>query len=109
MNVRRVRRQIDDAVDAVISRMGTYDIDNEAINDGAELNVEFRIDDDLYRSVEVTSLYICSDKERVYKNIEAMIMARLQEAATVINREAECDFIEGMTKRQKKEYYAAIA
>lgn len=105
-----MRRAIERAVDALISRMGTYDIDVEKIGKSdAEINVEMRIEDDVYRQISVVSIYIYRDNERIYKNIEQYVLERLEKAAEDYNRNTEADYIEGLTKRQRRDYYAWMA
>lgn len=106
--ISQTRRLIDKSVSAIVSRMGTYDTDFEPLG-GAELNVEFRTDDDPYRMVELVDVYIASDKERRYSNIEDMIRERLKEAASDVNREMEADYVERLTTRGRRNYYADIA
>lgn len=107
--ITQTRRAIDKAVDAIISRMGTYDIDLEKVGHTGEINVEFRIDDDLYRRVEVADLYLYTEKERELVNLERMIRARLEEAAEAYNRETEADYLERLTSKGRRAYYADIA
>lgn len=106
--IEQIRRAIDNAVDEIISRMGTYDIDLAKIGD-AELNVELKNEYDPCRRVEVTDVYIISDNERRYENVEGMIRERLEEAASDMNREMEADYVERLTARGKRDYYANIA
>lgn len=107
--ITQARRAIDKAVDALISRMGTYGVDFEAIRDGAEINVELIIDDDLYRRVEVADLYLYSDKERQFSNIEKMVRKRLEEAVEAYNRETESAYMEGLNRGERQRYYAWLA
>lgn len=107
--ITQARRAIDKAVDALISRMGTYGVDFEAIRDGAEINVEYTIDDDLYRHIELVELYVYSDKERQFSNIEKMVRKRLEEAVEAYNRETESAYMEGLRTGERQRYYAWLA
>lgn len=107
--ITQARRAIDKAVDALISRMGTYGVDFEAIRDGAEINVEYTIDDDLYRQIELVELYVYSDEESQFSNIEKMVRKRLEEAVEAYNRETESAYMEGLNRGERQRYYAWLA
>lgn len=107
--ITQTRRRIDDAVEAIISRMGTYDSDFEPIDDENELDVEFRIIDDPFRTVKLIDVHIISDNERRHGNIERMIRERLKDAASEMNSETEADYVERLTARGRRNYYADIA
>ena len=108
-SIRTIRKQIEHAINSIISRMGTYEGDCEAINEVAELNVDMEVMDDLFRVVKIVNVAIITDNERVYSNLEKMIRLRLEEAAEGINREAEADYVERLSSRQRRNYYADIA
>lgn len=107
--IKQGRKLIDKVVDAVASRMGTYDFDHEEINDDAEVNVEYRVEYEPYLRVTLVDLYIYSSKEREYKNIERVIRERLEQAAEKLNGIMETDYIEGLTTKKRRDYYAWTA
>lgn len=106
---RKVCRLIDKAVDALVSRMGTYDFDHEVLGEDAEVDVVLRVDDEPFRMVEVVDVYVIAGNERDYSNIERLIRGRLMKAARKMNESMEAEYIEGLSKRQRRDYYAEIA
>lgn len=101
-----VRRLIDRAYKAIVSRLGTYSDDNEPITETAELNVEIAIRDDLFRSLELKDVYIICDSERNHKNVEKMLHERLSAEIECYNSESEALYIESLDVRGQRDYFA---
>lgn len=103
-----MRKGISNAVRSLIGRLGEYLIDNEPIGEG-EINVCYEIEDDYYQRVRVTDVWIYSPMGRTYENIVAMVMSEIRQAVAERNREMEADFLERLTVKERKNYYADIA
>lgn len=106
--ITQTRRLIDKAVKAISERLGKFDVDFEPMG-SHELNIQVRVEEDLYQRIELVDVWIVSDNEREHVNICDMIRKMLEEAVTEYNAEAETDYIERLSKRGRKEYYAWMA
>lgn len=107
--IRQTRNMIEKCVRRICERMGEGEGDLEPLGEGREVEVTYRVEEDLFTRVEVVDVWIYSEAEREYKNVGQLMMRRLQEAAEAFNSEQESLYLERLTTRGRRDYYAWTA
>lgn len=103
--ITQVRNEIAKAIECMVHRARHNSCDEELLERfGVLIQVEYDVNDDFYRRVEINDIDVTGEK-RSYPNIEEMIFEKLGKRLNEMNKENEVDFIEGLSPSEKREVY----
>ncbi len=103
-----MRNEIAKAIENLASRAQVNEYDEEILERfNVSITVEYDVNEDAFRDIELVDVSVQGEKE--YPNIADYVFRELSKKVIEISRENENDYLDSLSPREKREYYAWLS